>query len=214
VSTRGELTTMVLQRLGVSSARTGFVTQVQNHMNRIYVREVVDLGLNMAESELVFTADDATVNLPADWRRTETLRLGARTFIETTDSVLQELDAAGALSGYAAASDTSPARVAYFPPRRIRMTPPPTADSIGGTLIYHAAPALMSTDDDEPDAIPEEFQDLIAELVIHRMAMNQEDPTMAQDAYAAAGLAKQMLQDQIARGMGSSSGRVRRAVYG
>lgn len=212
--TRGELVTFVLERLGVSSSRTAFVTQIQGLLNRIYVREVISLGLNLDESELVFTADDPIVNLPADWRRTETLRVAGRVFVEKTPADLMLYEAAAAVSGTVAPTETSLGFVTYYPPRRLRMSPVLDANTTTGTLIYHAAPALMDDDNDEPDVLNAEHHDLLGELAVYRMAESQEDPTLSQGALLAANLIRDDIREASARAMGSSTNRIRRGVYG
>lgn len=209
--TRAELTTYVLARLGVGSERAAFATQVVGHLNRAYVREVTALGLNMDESTLVFTADDPVVSLPADWRRTETLRVGSRILIEKTPAEHLQMEAGHA--GGATIAD-GPSYVVLYPPARYRIVPPPSTSATEGVLIYHAAPALLTSDSSVPTAIPEEYHDLLGELAIARMASNQEDPQLSQEALANAALIRSMLLEERAQGAGTSANRVRRKVYG
>lgn len=209
--TRDDLTTFVLERLGVGSSRTAFVNQIVGHLNRIYVREVVALGLNMDTSVLVFSADNPQVFLPADWRRTETLRIEGRDIIEKTypdHMQLRATEASGVSLG------EYPRYVVLLPPRSYLIVPTPTASETTGELVYHAAPSLMTTGADEPSVLDDEYHDLLGELCVARMAMNQEDPTISQDALAAAAIIREELRNQMVRAGGSSSTRVRRRVYG
>lgn len=210
--TRGELTSAVLERFGVGSSRTAFVTQIQGHLNRIYVREVVALGLLKATTTVALTAGDEIVYLPPDFAEVDTFRLGATILVPRTSPGVMTGAAQAVIDGDSWTA--GPRYYDYFPPDRLRVGPVPSDDEVTGSLVYRAKPDLMTADADVPDAIPAEYHDLLLEMAVWRMAPNQEEPGMGQDALGAAGVLREELRESLGRVAGNTSDRIRRRFYG
>ncbi len=213
MATRGELTSYVLERLGVSSGRTDFVTQVKAQLYREYVALSRELELSRDVSNLVFVADDHFVDLPDDWLKTRTLRVGTTILREVTMEVLStSLGAQALVVGDVGRIST----YVFMPPSRIYLDWAPEAnDAAGAELFYVVKPALWTTDSDTPDFLPEEYQDLLAESVIYRMGMNQEEfATHSAGALQAMGLVRGRLEEEMKLRTGDGATRITRRVYG
>lgn len=213
---RSELETMVLERLGVDSSRTAFVTQIDGHLDREYVMLVTELNLNRSTADLDVTAANPVVPLPTDFLKAISVRgLGSSVAaaglipVDPTKMVrLQAQEDASGITGNAVYySIEGLDRMEVFP------TPTTTAADVI-RMNYVARPALLTTAGTAPSKIPAEFHGYLAEKAIYHMAQNQEDPGMSQQAAANAAAIKQLLRETIAAAPGESSTRIRRAVYG
>ncbi len=215
MATRGELTSYVLERLGVSSSRTAFVGQVQSQLFRRYVAACGRFEFSRDVASLVLVADDPFVDLPDDWLKTRTIRLtaGAAPLVEVTMETL------AGIRGNAAANSATGlpiARYVFMPPSRIYLEHAPTeGDSSGAEIVYVVKPEAWDDDADTPSLMPEEFHDLLAEETIYRMAMNQEEfATHAQGALQAASLLSAEIQTYLSTRSGDGSNHITRRHYG
>lgn len=172
----------MLDRLGISSADSARVTQINATLSREYQKLATTLGLGHDEADLIFTAADPIVDLPDDCGVILTVRVGT--------TVLRRISRQQIASVVAAGSSGAPVAYVMESPTRIRIVPAPTAnDSTGAVLAYAVRPVTWTLDADTPSLLPEEFHDLVAELTVVRIAMSDEEPAMAQGAQAvAAGL--------------------------
>ena len=213
MATRGELTTYVLERLGVSSSRTAFKTQIQNELYRRYVANVRKYNLSILRADLTLTAAVYTVPLPTDWLKTRTIRVASVNLREITFELLSEIRAAANASSAAGGVIS---RFALYPPSSIYLdVAPDTTSATGGEIFYVNKPAAWTVDADTPAFIPDDFHDLLAEEVIYRMAMNQEEfGTHAAAALQAVGLLSQELALEMKIRSGDHSNRISRAHYG
>lgn len=171
--TRGELANMVLLRLGVSSGDTEMGEYVRTLLNAEYIRLAAEERLYEKAGTLSLVAGSPVVDLPNDWQRTIQITEGGHALRPVT-----------ALE-YTEATVSPGAHRVYFPesPERILIAPEPgTSDPDGLRILYVARPTELTTDASVPTALPVEFHDLLAELVIMRAFLAEEDVTLAQTA--------------------------------
>lgn len=211
--TRGELVTYVLERLGVSSSRTSFVTQVRSHLYREYRRYVRVLELQKDVANLSLVAADPFVDLPDDFLKILRLRIGTRTLSALTwdDLVVSR----AAMDGVELAGAV-PWRYVFMDPDRIYLDPAPTESDVDGVeLFYVPAPAAWTIDDDVPTLIPEEYQHILGEATIGFFAQNQEEfATHAAMARAEEARLRAELETELVDRAGEQPGRIRRRHYG
>lgn len=215
MATRDELTTYVLERLGVGSSRAPFVSIVEGTLEREYHRVVRRFRLSHDEADLALTADDHYVELPDDFMAVRTLRIGTRTLREVSMDDLSR--AAGVRELSDAGSEVSgPRNFVFMGDDRIYVDPAPAEDDdTGAKLFYVPRPPAWTTGSDTPSLLPSEYHDLIAERTIWRMALNQEE--FATHASAAAGIVaalEQELEYELTIRNGDPEARVIRRVYG
>lgn len=193
-------------RFGISSSETDRVTRIVQQINIEYARLVATEQLAMATATLGVTAGVATITLPADLIEIVTIRgfpgsVGEATLVWVPVS-RQEL---ARISSFG----TSPSQVAVYafePPLTIRLPwAPVTTDSTFATIEYVRSPALLSSGAAIPSDIPTQYHDLIAELVIHRIALDEENQPLAQSAYS---IAQTLLAD-MRQFLGRRGGRSR-----
>lgn len=168
--------TYVLDRLGISSAETNRVTQIQNQIERERVRLIAEEELLVNETTLTFTLGNAEVSLPADV-------LEIITLYQHPNDVWRpatEQEIADIASG---TGPTDPAQGIYIfePPNTIRLPFAPTDTPVTTTIRYSAIPAAL-TDITAPTELPAHLHDLIAERVIYRIALSEEDQALAAGA--------------------------------
>lgn len=213
MATRDELVTYVFSRLGVSSSRDSFQALVEGHLERHYHRAVRNFMLNMDDADLALVQDDPYVDLPDDFMRARTVRVGTRTLRQITQESLADRAAA---REEASASTATPGVYVFMAPNRLYIDPVPTeTDNAGGKLFYVARPAAWTSGDDTPDCLPTEYHDLLAEETIYRMAQDQEEfSTHAAAAAATAARLRAELSLEIKLRDGDGSHRVFRAHYG
>lgn len=214
MATRGELTSYVLERLGVSSGRSTFVSKVQSQLFREYVAAARELELSRDVADLVFVANDPFVDLPDDWLKTRTIRLSgsATPLREVTMEVLAGIRGNADVNSVVGAPIS---RYIFMPPSRIYLESAPEAnDAAGAELFYVVKPAVWDDDADTPDFMPEEYHDYLAEMVVYRMAQDQEDMGMAQGALSAAGQIRQRLILEMKLRTGDPSHHITRRHYG
>lgn len=213
MATRGELTSYVLERLGVSSNRTTFSEQVKGQLFREYVRAVREFELKKDVALLALSADDPFVDVPDDFLKALTLRIGTVVLRETTD---RELAQAQASRTGALAADSGLDTFTFMDPDRFYLDPAPTADADqGATLFYVVRPPAWDDDSDSPDWLPEDYHDYLAELVVSRLALNQEEfATHSVAAQANADRLRASLLDEMDLRRGRRSQHVRRRHYG
>lgn len=213
--TRDELTSFVLGRLGVSSDRDAFVAIVEPALEREYHRVIRRFMLSHDEADLALTAGDHYVDLPDDFMRVRTLRIGANTLREVSMDDLSRAAGARDLSG-SENNASGPRTFVFMGDDRIYVDPAPAEDDdTGCKLFYVNRPTAWSSGDDTPSLLPSEYHDLIGERVIWRMAMNQEEfATHAAAALAnAVGIEEELLYELTVRN-GDPQDRVIRKVYG
>lgn len=214
MATRGELTTYVLERLGVSSRRTAFLTQIQGQLFREYVRQVRMHELLKDNADLVLVAGDPYVDLPDDFLKVLTVRISGVTLREVT---FPELAQQRGLRVATDSSQTGTYRYVFMDPDRLYLDDAPSESSSSGTgeVFYVARPPAWSSDDDSPDALPAEFHDLLAERTIYRMAQNQEEfATHAAMALQTVGMLEAELSEELTERTGQGNNRVFRLHYG
>ena len=204
-----QLRTYVLDRLSIDSTDTAKVTQIDRQLNTEYLRVVAEERLNVTKTTLALVADSQVVDLPDDWTETLALQRGATVMIPASFEKFAELDAAGTNAGY-------DAPIFYYQesPDRLRVFPTPTTtDPDGLTLWYCARPDAMALDLDIPSQIPEEYHDMLGELVVHRIAMSEEAFDLAQSAKQIADELRGRLIGQMKKRQGPGPRRLRLAVY-
>ena len=167
--TRAQIEQYVRDRLGISSAETGRVTQIQNAISREYQKLATLLGLGDDTADLVFTADDPLVDLPDDCGRITSIRRGKYVLQRLSRRQYAEFMAAGPEAGI------GPVVYVQEAPSRIRVGPAPYEDSTEGAVLEYVVRPVALDDDDEPDLLPEEYHDLLGELVIVTTAMTEEE---------------------------------------
>lgn len=216
MANRGELTSYVLHRLGVSSSRTAFADGVRAQLYRRYLAACARFELGRDIGTLVFVADDPFVDLPDDWLKTRTIRLssGAGMLREITEEVMAA--ARGTAASTTATASAGPTRYTFMPPARILLDVAPTEnDSDGAEIVYVVKPTVWTTDADAPDLLPEQFHDLLAEETIVRFAADQEEfATHAAAAQQNAAVVTAELQEYLNERTGDSSAHITRMVYG
>lgn len=164
---------MILLRLGVSSADTQMTTYVHTLLNTEYLRLAAEENLLEKSGTLTTVANNSIVDLPDDWQRTIQILEDGVALRPVTALEFADISAAG-----------GPRRV-YFPesPERIRLAPAPTESNPQGlTILYVARPPALDSDSDVPSALPVEYHDLLAELVLMRAFLAEEDAGFAQAA--------------------------------
>jgi hypothetical protein len=204
-----QLRTYVLDRLSIDSTDTAKVTQIDRQLNTEYLRVVAEERLNVTKTTLALVADSQVVDLPDDWTETLALQRGATVMIPASFEKFAALDAAGTNSGY-------DAPIFYYQesPDRLRVFPTPTTtDPDGLTLWYCARPDAMTVDANTPVQIPDEYHDMLAELVVHRIAMSEEAFDLAQSAKQIADELRGRLIGQMRKRQGPGPRRLRLAVY-
>lgn len=190
--TRDDLDLYVRSRFGISSTETDRVTRIVQQINIEYARLVVSEQLAVTTAALASAAGVATISLPADIGEILTIRGTPASTGESVDVWIpvtrQELARLSSLG-------SAPEQFAYAfePPSTIRLPwAPTTTDSTFATLEYVRQPALLSSGAAIPSDIPTQYHDLLAELVVHRIALDEEDQPLAQSAYA---IAQSLLAD-------------------
>jgi hypothetical protein len=164
---------MVLLRLGVSSSDTEMGTYIRTLLNAAYIRLAAEGRLYEKSGTLALVADSPVVDLPNDWQRTVQITEGGHALRPVTSLEYTEATVSAGIH-----------RV-YFPesPERILIAPvPDTSDPDGLRILYVARPVELTTDSSVPSALPVEFHDLLAELVIMRAFLAEEDVALAQTA--------------------------------
>lgn len=215
MATRGELTSYVLERLGVSSSRTAFADGVRAQLYRRYVALAGRFEFSIDVANLAFVADDPFVDLPDDWLKTRTIRRtdALSPLLEVTMETLAGQRGITATSG---SDGQSPSRYVFMPPSRIYLdVVPSTSNAAGAEIVYVVKPTAWTTDTDTPSLMPEEYHDLLAEETIVRYAMNQEEfAGHAQGALQAAGILTGELQAYLKMRSGDGSNHIQRRHYG
>lgn len=164
---------MVLLRLGVSAGDTQMTNYIHSLLNTEYLRLCAEESLLEKTAALALVAGNNVVDMPNDWQRTIQITEDGIPLRPVTALEYSDIKAAG-----------GPRRV-YFPqsPERILVAPAPsTSDPQGLEIIYVARPPVLDDDSDVPSALPLEFHDLLAELVLIRAYLAEEDATFAQAA--------------------------------
>lgn len=206
------MTTYVLERLGVTSSRTAFVTQIEGHLFRQYRVLCRALELRKDVADLITTADDPFVDIPDDFLKARSVSIGATTLTPITFEDLMRRKALRADDD----ASTGPLRYAYMDPDRFYLDPVPTESSVtAGLLFYVAGPDPWTESTDEPEWLPLEYHDLIPEMAIIRMGMNQEEfSTHVPGAQAVVAQLRAELEVELAERPGDGSSRIRRTHYG
>jgi len=169
---------MILYRLGVSADDAPAATQINDLLNIEYRRLAAEEVLQQKVTTLALVAGFEVVDLPDDCQRVHQI-------VDTDGG--QALRSVTPLE-WAGSKDWS-GRMIYMPyaPDRILVRPEPsTSRAQGLTLIYTARPDKMTLDTHTPVMLPEDFHDLLAELVLIRMFLAEESPDLASAAQAQA----------------------------
>lgn len=196
--TRGDMITYVLDRTSIAADadianRTAII---RAQLAEVHAQTVIELGLNQRRGDLATIASDATIDLPPDWARTRSIRLGDQTLTEISWRELADRQAVTSPS-------FAPRVYTMDGPTRIQVWPRPTATVFeAGTIWYDAYPAPMTLDADEPDAIPVGFHRLLPERVIEQVWMSEEEPGLAQVARAFADNLEARLRTHVNRRSG------------
>lgn len=170
--------TFVRERLIISSQETATETQIDLYVNAERDRLNAYFRLLRATSTLNFVADTETVTIPSDVVEILAIKRG---------TVLMQPVNPQQVAGYqAAVSDVSGAlggpvvyeRLGASATIRVFPTPSTTATA-AATIHYVQRPALLTAVGDTPSELPREFHDLIAELVVYRFYLAEEDPELA-----------------------------------
>lgn len=177
--------TAVLDRLSVAASDTAKLTQVKQVLKDEHLRLGARLNLKVSSADLTFTANDPTVDLPADFQAVIALRTGSTRMQPVTHQELMLLEAGvqnsdlvdSVASGWYAFEGASAIRV--FP------TPSKTS-STGARIWYVARPTAMSADGDTPEGLPTEWHQLLVEMAIYRIALAEEESGLASAAKASA----------------------------
>lgn len=208
--TRAEIRAYILARLSLSSADTSRVTTINTLMDQVYLRLAAKYQTTTATAALAFTSGTATVTLPTDLVEVLSIEKGKYTLIPV------DADRYAELQGQAYTSDP----LYYFRSGllEIRIVPTPTAtDAAAATCFYVQAPATLTAGGDSasPSAIPTQFHDLIAELVVAQVAMDEEEfATHASGALATASRLEAELRLHMNTRGGQGPRRVVSARYG
>ena len=190
--TRDDLTSLVLDRLSVSSSETDKVALVHLLLNQEYVRLVAEEKLAIERADLIYTADDPLVDLPDDFSQIVKITVGGAPIRPISREDLAQYEGS--------VFDSEIAAYTFEAPNRIRLPWAPEADdAAGAVLTYVPRPTLLATGSDEPSVIPYEYHDILAERVIVRMGAAEEEPFLANSA--------QQLADDILRRMRAFLGR-------
>lgn len=211
--TLGEITAYVADRMGVADMPWERVVTTRALVNAEYRRLVAEERLNVTQADVALTAGDPLASLPADWQETVALRAGTQTLIPVTP--MQFIDLESGDAGIASQAGDTPLYYRMEGPSKIRLWPTPGDSSATGLRVtYVARPAALAADSDTPSALPAEWHDVLAELVVARLAASDGEMDRADAARAIAdGLRGRLVRQTATRG-GSTRGRIRLRVYG
>lgn len=194
--TLAELRTLVLNRLGMSSAETSVVSLIDSLLNEEYALLVAEERLAVERVSLVYTADDPLVHLPNGLLEIVSIATGDAVLRQTTREDMAQYGLGPA--------DTGVAAYAFEPPNQIRLPwAPEENDNDGATLTYVPAPAEMTLDADEPEVVPSPFHRLLAERVIVILAGSEEEPFLVNHASAEADRLTRALRAHLGRRVGA-----------
>lgn len=204
-----QLRTHVAQRLGISLNDSDAVGQINVLLNQEHARLVEKYALVVSVGTLTLTASDPVVSVPASWLRTLTIYEGSNIWREASWQEYTDAVAAGASSIY---PDEDGLRAYVMSGDELRVYPEP--DSSGSATMYYVpAPTAMSSDGDTPTGIPDHFHDLLAELVVEKMAVTEEEHEIANAARASIAVLSDSLKRHLARRPGKMPNQVRLKGY-
>lgn len=173
--TLGQMTSMALLRLGVSSSDTQLTDYIKSLINTEYIRLAAEEALYEKTGTLSLVAGSAIVDLPNDWQRTVQITEGGKALRPVTS--LEYTEATISAGVHRVYMQESPERILVAPV-------PTTSDPDGLSIIYVARPTQLTTDASVPDALPVEYHDLLVELALMRAFLAEEDLNLAQGAQA------------------------------
>jgi hypothetical protein len=186
---RGDCASYVLDRLTIPSSDTAKVGQVDQLINTFIYRVNADYNLTVASATVTVTASTGLVTLPSDFQKIVSLTQ-TTVSIDVTDELTFQARVAAIAAGTAASVTNPPTLAVFRPPLTLATLPIPTAN-VSATLVYVQRPTPPATDG-TTIPLPVEYHDLIAELVVRRMALTEGEPAIAQIALD---LANEMRQE-------------------
>lgn len=201
------LQSFVLGYLDIGTGDALRVEQVKTELRQSHLRIVWRYKLKAGLAALSTVANDARVDLPDDFVSVESLWRGGQQLFP-----IQRRELAGLLSS-ANVLVTGPVSYVFEGPDRLRIYPAPTATADAAlTLDYLARPTPMVAFADLPDAVPEEWHDLIGWEALEAIALGES----ALDISQAAGARIEKIRELDSRltnrgGLGSSQ--IRLAGY-
>ena len=198
----------VLFRLGVTSAETLLVAQVNAQLDEEYQTLVADYRLVTTSTTLTVSFGDPLVDLPDDLLEILKINRGLYTLepIEWTQ-----------FANHSAGADpaSGPSEYVLDGTGRIRVWPTPSADDEGVWTCWYAGSApAWDGESEEPTALPSFIHRLIPERVLEHIALGDEEPGHAAAAKARADILEGRLRRHMAKRIGAGSGVIQVAGLG
>lgn len=208
--TFSELQSYVRERITLSGSDSDRVSQITRMLRAEHIKLVQEYRLLTAVGSITLTADTATASLPADWLETLTLNIGSTRCHLVTPEEMAEYEAMNAT----AIDDQSGPSIYYqVDEDTIYLYPTPDANGTG-TIRYIKKPTAMSDEDDTPEGVPSGHEQLLAEIVVHRMALADEALQLASASMQLIGQMKNDLRNHINRRGSRGRTRLRLRGYG
>lgn len=213
--TRDEIVSAALDRLTIEAGDSVKVAQAQMYAQMEHQRAVIEMRLLKKFADVGVTAGSNTAGaLPTDFAGVASLRAGDEQLEPVSDHRMFEMDASTV--GATVNADSAPEVynfVSADPPTLWIWPAPGTTSATGLRLVYYAKPTLLATNVAPPN-LPVEWHDLLVEAVVHRLALSEEEPTLAAAAKANMDDLRSRMWRELTRRQGPTSSRGHLLVYG